>query len=107
MKKLAIEASWQFSILKPCPPNIQAEREAYDQKMEEKHTKALLKNALDPLLSRLTKVGNLGYKSIKTISLHTSVFWISLTVIKIRTQFMGCSSISGGAVDQALGVRFN
>jgi hypothetical protein len=34
----------------------QAEREAYEKNMEEKYTKLLLKNTLDPLLSRLTKV---------------------------------------------------
>jgi hypothetical protein len=33
----------------------QAERELYEQMLEEKSTRAVLKNTMDPLLSRLSK----------------------------------------------------
>ena len=38
---------------------FKAEREANERKIEEKHSKSLLRNTLDPLLSRLTKVSSL------------------------------------------------
>jgi hypothetical protein len=40
----------------------QAERQEHQEMIDEKHSKALLKNTLDPLLSQLTKVAHANLK---------------------------------------------
>jgi hypothetical protein len=46
----------------------QAEREEHQQVIEEKQSRALLKNTLDPILSQLTKASDKTYIKMKSQS---------------------------------------